>query len=155
MENTKLLLADVIKSELGLATTSPIDANIEIEGISVKISPTGLVFTNHPQGGMNVGVLKLHCSKGFKLTSVAAADYGALLHWYTTNKFKAVGQADADLCFTLDVFSAEKHQAPKSYKMRQKTITEACQEIADRWDKVASRQIPKTQNTQTSRSARN
>lgn len=140
LEGASLLLRDFIGSDFGYARPSSIDASYEIEGINVRISPTSIVFVRNPLGGMEVGILKLHCSKSFRLGAIAAADYGALLHWYTDAKLGLMGPPNPDLCIILDVFSGEKFKAPKSFKMRRRTISEACQEIADRWDKIASRE---------------
>lgn len=144
LESAKLLLRDFIGSDFGYARPSSIDASYEIEGINVRISPTSIVFVRNPSGGMEVGILKLHCSKSFRLGAIAAADYGALLHWYTDAKLGLMGPPNPDLCIILDVFSGEKFKAPKSFKMRRRTISEACQEIADRWDKIASREDTRT-----------
>jgi hypothetical protein len=153
LEGTKQLLMDYVAADLGYARPSPVDASCEIEGMNVRVSPTSIVFTRNPSGGLEVGILKLHCSKSFRLSTTAAADYGALLHWYADTKLGPMGSVSPELCILLDVFSGEKFKAPKSFKMRRKTLSEACQEIADRWDRVASREIPRTSDISTVRRA--
>ena len=148
------LLSDVIATELGLAKPSPLDAFFELAELAVRVSPTSIVLRRNHAGILEIGALKLHCSKSFKLSANAAADYGALLHYYVDEKLKPMGPANPDLCMILDVYARERFTAPKNFKMRRKTITEACQEISDRWESVASRELPRTADASNTRRAR-
>lgn len=147
LEGAKHMVQELIATETGFVSPSPVDAFCDISGLAVRVSPTSITFRRNKAGIMEVGVLKMHCSKGFNLGPEAAADFGALLHLYAEEKLNYLGPANVDLCIVLDIYARERFTAPKSFKARRKAILEACQEIADRWDRVASRETAKATAT--------
>ena len=118
------------------ATAKDSPKYLELGGILIKVLPQALVID---QRTAVVGLTRIHCSKGFRVTGEVALDYSTLLFLYAENCFGNVGKINPARCTVVDVFAETFSVAPKSTIRRKKKILDTCEEISDRWDALAER----------------
>lgn len=61
---------------------------------------------------------------------------GGLIYVFCEKHLQLQGDADPDLCFAFDVFTGTKHTPPGTFARKLGHISEACEEIADRWKRI-------------------
>lgn len=108
-------------------------SKLALGGLEVSVQPE-VVLTRVVQGGQpSVGATHVYLSTTAELTEDAALNVATLLHQYCEEQFVSTHSARRDDCILIDVFARTTWLAPKSWKMRRKRVTAACEEIAIRW----------------------
>jgi hypothetical protein len=116
----------------------------EIAGVLVSVGPTNILqIAQRGNKTKAIGVIKPYFSKMAPLVTSKsgekAALHGTLLHWYAEMFMSHIGEAKAQLCYSIDVFAGTVTRAPKSYISRRRQIVACAQEICDRWDPIRAR----------------
>lgn len=101
-------------------------ARIGVAGVDVSIRPEVLLAVD----GEVVGAVKIYVSKTFPLGDDAASYVGVATQRYLVQRHPNVSHSNT---FTIDVFAARVHTAPRAYRRKWHDIEAACEEIARAW----------------------
>ncbi|WP_144247763.1 hypothetical protein [Mucilaginibacter corticis] len=104
-----------------------------LSGVQISLRPE--LILRDSEGKQQLGFLKLYFSKNEPLSKLRGEAMACLTKHYFEQEFGFNFKSES--CLVLDVFNGVLYSSPKAYKRVISNITAACNEIVDRWDKVA------------------
>lgn len=93
-------------------------APLTIGGVAVSVRPLVAVQRRNERGELEVGVLKLYCSKKEALHPAEAEYIAVLLRKWARRHLKGLGRVNSDLCMLVDTHSGEIHTPPTHPRVR-------------------------------------
>jgi hypothetical protein len=107
--------------------------NLDIQGVSVSVSPELTLARHGRTDDLFEGAVKLYINKTYPMSEAAGLYTATTLHQFVDECPSAGGSCDYRMCYVVDVFGGHIFTASRSYKQRRKSLEAACEEIRRAW----------------------
>jgi hypothetical protein len=111
--------------------------NYELNGMPVSVNPDVLISRTNRQNKEKIGALMIRYSRGKPLdTEIGAYQSAFLYEYFRQPDFHRHGEAEKQLCITLDAYTAVGHEAPGNATYLFKEMAATCASLAERWPNI-------------------
>lgn len=114
----------------------PKPSRLDIQGVSVSVRPELLLTSSNRLGELTEGAVKLYINKSHPMFDEAGLYTATMLHHFVDTYPYVDGSCDYRSCYVVDVFGQRVFSAPRSFKLRRKSIEAACEEIKRAWPEL-------------------